>query len=105
MKLEELEELKDNFISHHDFFGKGKTDVTYDEFINFFEILSMNYDSDADFEKFITNSFNPNLEENSKENKEEKKEEENKEEIKTEIPVLESIDKLRNNRKNRRRYC
>ena len=97
MKPEELEELKDNFISHHDFFGKRKTDVTYDEFINFFEILSMNYDSDADFEKFITNSFNPNLEENSKENKEEKKEEENKEEIKTEIPVLESIDKLRNN--------
>jgi Ca2+-binding EF-hand superfamily protein len=76
IKKETLEELKDNFISHHEFYGKGRTDITYDEFINFFEILSLNYPTDNDFENFIKNSFNPNLEENI--------EEEPKEEIKVE---------------------
>ncbi len=52
------EEFKDNFLSHHDFFGKGKTEVTYEEFVNFFEILSVDYKEDAQFEDFITNSFN-----------------------------------------------
>ena len=91
---EALEELKDNFISHHDFYSKGRTDITYDEFINYFEILSNNYPTDNDFEIFIKNQFEPNLEET------EEKEEEPKEEIKEEIKeptVLESIDKLRNN--------
>ena len=92
MNLEELEEYKDNFISHHDFYGKGKTDITYDEFFNFFEIISPYYSSDEDFEKFIKNSFNPNYEEKAVEKKEEKEKEE---EIK-EPTVLESIDKLRN---------
>ena len=91
-KQEELEEYKDNFISHHDFYGKGKTDITYDEFFNFFEIISPYYSSDEDFEKFIKNSFNPNYEEKTVEKKEEKEKEE---EIK-EPTVLESIDKLRN---------
>ena len=91
---EALEELKDNFISHHEFYSKGRTDITYDEFINYFEILSNNYPTDNDFEIFIKNQFEPNLEET------EEKEEEPKEEIKEEIKeptVLESIDKLRNN--------
>ena len=92
MKQEELEEYKDNFISHHDFYGKGKTDITYDEFFNFFEIISPYYSTDEDFEKFIKNSFNPNYEEKAVEKKEEKEKEE---EIK-EPTVLESIDKLRN---------
>ena len=91
-KQEELEEYKDNFISHHDFYGKGKTDITYDEFFNFFEIISPYYSTDEDFEKFIKNSFNPNYEEKKVEKKEEKEKEE---EIK-EPTVLESIDKLRN---------
>ena len=94
IKKETLEELKDNFISHHDFYGKGRTDITYDEFMNYFEILSLNYPTDNDFEIFIKNQFEPNLEET------EEKEEEPKEEIKEEIKeptVLESIDKLRNN--------
>ena len=91
-KQEELEEYKDNFISHHDFYGKGKTDITYDEFFNFFEIISPYYSTDEDFEKFIKNSFNPNYEEKAVEKKEEKEKEE---EIK-EPTVLESIDKLRN---------
>ena len=91
-KQEELEEYKDNFISHHDFYGKGKTDITYDEFFNFFEIISPYYSTNEDFEKFIKNSFNPNYEEKTVEKKEET---EIEEEIK-EPTVLESIDKLRN---------
>ena len=97
MKPDELEEFKDNFISHHDFYGKGKTDITYDEFVNFFEIISSNYALDSDFENFIKNNFNPNFDENSSKEKEKKEENEiNKEETKKEITVLESIDKLRN---------
>ena len=97
MKPDELEEFKDNFISHHDFYGKGKTDIIYDEFVNFFEIISYNYASDSDFENFIKNNFNPNFDENSSKEKEKKEENEiNKEETKKEITVLESIDKLRN---------
>jgi Ca2+-binding EF-hand superfamily protein len=97
MKPDELEEFKDNFISHHDFYGKRKTDITYDEFVNFFEIISSNYASDSDFENFIKNNFNPNFDENSSKEKEKKEENEiNKEETKKEITVLESIDKLRN---------
>ena len=83
MKPDELEEFKDNFISHHDFYGKGKTDITYDEFVNFFEIISSNYASDSDFENFIKNNFNPNFDENSSKEKEKKEENEiNKEETK-----------------------
>ena len=97
MKPDELEEFKDNFISHHDFYGKGKTDITYDEFVNFFEIISSNYALDSDFENFIKNNFNPNFDENSSKEKEKKEENEiNKEETKKEITVLESIDRLRN---------
>ena len=97
LKAEEIEDYKDNFISHHEFFGKGKTDVTYDEFFNYFEIMSLYFKEDKDFENFIKNSFNPENEENpelKKDNKEEKKDEN---EIITKEPnVLESIDKLRN---------
>ena len=95
---EAIEDYKDNFISHHDFFGKGRTDVTYDEFINFFEIMSLYYKEDSDFESFIKNSFNPQSEESPEimeENKEEKKDESAN--IKKEPNVLESLDKLRNN--------
>ena len=94
MKQEELEEYKDNFISHHDFYGKGKTDISYNEFINFFEIISAFHPTDNDFENFIKNSFNPNYEENTQED--EQKEKEKKEEPQKEPTVLESIDKLRN---------
>ena len=94
MKQEELEEYKDNFISHHDFYGKGKTDISYNEFINFFEIISAFYNTDNDFENFIKNSFNPNYEENIQED--EQKEKEKEEEPQKEPTVLESIDKLRN---------
>ena len=95
MKQEELEEYKDNFISHHDFYGKGKTDISYNEFINFFEIISAFHSTDNDFENFIKNSFNPNYEENTQEDEQKEKEKE-KEEPQKEPTVLESIDKLRN---------
>ena len=63
------DEFKDNFLSHHDFFSKGKTEVTYDEFISFFEVISINFKEDPQFEEFIKNSFDlENAEKN--ENKE-----------------------------------
>ena len=87
-------------MSHHDFYGKGKTEVNYNEFVNFFEILGINFKEDSEFEKYINNAFSPkaqNEEENNTEeinNKEEQEmnNNENKEEAKE---ILESIDKLR----------
>ncbi len=49
MEPEAAEDFKDNFLSHHDFFGKGKTEVSYDEFVSFFEILSVNFKDDDQF--------------------------------------------------------
>ena len=100
MGPEATDEFKDNFLSHHDFYGKGKTEVNYNEFVNFFEILGINFKEDSEFEKYINNAFSPkaqNEEENNTEeinNKEEQEmnNNENKEEAKE---ILESIDKLR----------
>lgn len=100
MGPEATDEFKDNFLSHHDFYGKGKTEVSYNEFVNFFEILGINFKEDSEFEKYINNAFSPkaqNEEENNTEeinNKEEQEtnNNENKEEAKE---ILESIDKLR----------
>ena len=50
MGPEATDDFKDNFISHHDFLGKGKTDVTYNKFVNFFEVLSTNFKEDSGFE-------------------------------------------------------
>jgi Ca2+-binding EF-hand superfamily protein len=66
---EESEEFKDNFLSNHDFFGKGKTEVSYDEFVSFFEILSVNFKEDPQFEDFIVNSFDLEKEGNKNDNK------------------------------------
>ena len=103
MGPEASDEFKDNFISHHEYYGKGKTEVNYNEFINFFEILSVNFKEDSEFEKYMNNAFrllteNENEEEvkndEEKTNKEEneKKEEENKEKDKE---LVQNIDKLR----------
>lgn len=100
MGPEATDEFKDNFLSHHDFYGKGKTEVNYNEFVNFFEILGINFKEDSEFEKYVNNAFSPkaqNEEENNTEeinNKEEQEmnNNENKEEAKE---ILESIDKLR----------
>ena len=100
MGPEATDEFKDNFLSHHDFYGKGKTEVNYNEFVNFFEILGINFKEDSEFEKYVNNAFSPkaqNEEENNAEeinNKEEQEmnNNENKEEAKE---ILESIDKLR----------
>ena len=100
MGQEATDDFKDNFLSHHEFFGKGKTDVSYNEFVNFFEILSTNFKEDSDFEKYINKAFslgnekeNENQEMNNEEEQTEKKEEiENKE---VEKEILGSMDKLR----------
>ena len=68
-----LDEFKDKFLLHHDFYTKGKTEVNYDEFIDFFEILSTDYKEDIDFENYIKNSFN--IITNEGEQKENEKEE------------------------------
>ena len=100
MGQEQTDDFKDNFISHHEFFGKGKTDVDYNEFVNFFEVLSINFKEDSEFEQYINKAFSSDDEKENKgqeqemnnEEKEEKKEEENKEIGKE---ILNSIDKLR----------
>ena len=88
-----LDEFKDKFLLHHDFYTKGKTEVNYDEFIDFFELLSTDYKEDIDFENYIKNSFNIMT------NKEEQKENE-KEEItdknKQTKEFLECLDTIRN---------
>ena len=98
---EASDEFKDNFISHHDYFSNGKTDVSYNEFVNFFEVVSTNFKEDAEFEKYLNDSFNEqkgevnNTEESNKneeQKEDEQKENENKEQAKE---VLGSLDKLR----------
>ena len=98
---EASDEFKDNFISHHDYFSNGKPDVSYNEFVNFFEVVSTNFKEDAEFEKYLKNSFSlqdeaaNNTEESNKnedQKEDEQKENENKEQAKE---VLGSIDKLR----------
>ena len=98
---EASDEFKDNFISHHDYFSNGKPDVSYNEFVNFFEVVSTNFKEDAEFEKYLNDSFSQqdgevNKTEESNKNEEQKedeqKENENKEQAKE---VLGSIDKLR----------
>ena len=89
------DEFKDNFLTHHDFFSKGKTEVTYDEFISFFEIISINFKEDTQFEEFIKNSFNlENAEkiENLEQNEENEEQFERKEQTKE---FLDSLEKLR----------
>ena len=98
---EASDEFKDNFISHHDYFSNGKPDVSYNEFVNFFEVVSTNFKEDAEFEKYLKNSFSlqdeaaNNTEESNKnedQKEDEQKENENKEQAKE---VLGSLDKLR----------
>ena len=89
------EEFKDNFLSHHDFFSKGKTEVSYEEFINFFEIISINYKEDSEFEEFITNSFKLGNAEEQKEQNVNYENEENPESREETKEFLEALEKLR----------
>ena len=92
------DDFKDNFLSHHEYFGKGKTEVTYNEFVNFFEVLSVNFKEDSEFEKYMNNSFNLQIENKEEENNnlEENNEEENKNDNKEQAKeILGSMDKLR----------
>ena len=100
---EASDEFKDNFISHHDYFSNGKPDVSYNEFVNFFEVVSTNFKEDAEFEKYLKNSFSlqdeaannteeSNKNEEQKEDEQKENENKNKEQAKE---VLGSLDKLR----------
>ena len=40
---EASDELNNNFISHHDYFSNGQPDVSYNVFVNFFEVISTNF--------------------------------------------------------------
>ena len=86
---ENTDEFKDKFLLHHDFYSKEKSDVYYDEFVDFFEILSIDYKEDNDFEKYIKNSFNIFDNEEQNENVENDKIKETKE-------FLECLETLRN---------
>ena len=86
---ENTDEFKDKFLLHHDFYSKEKSDVYYDEFVDFFEILSIDYKKDNDFEKYIKNSFNIFDNEEQNENVENDKIKETKE-------FLECLETLRN---------
>ena len=88
-----LDEFKDKFLLHHDFYTKGKTEVNYDEFIDFFEILSTDYKEDIDFENYIKNSFN--IITNDGEKKENEKEEITDKNKQTK-EFLEYLDTIRN---------
>ena len=88
-----LDEFKDKFLLHHDFYTKGKTEVNYDEFIDFFEILSTDYKEDIDFENYIKNSFN--IITNDGEQKENEKEEMTDKNKQTK-EFLEYLDTIRN---------
>ena len=93
---EAAEEFKDKFLFHHDFFGRGKTEVSYNEFVDFFEILSVDYKEDEQFEDFITNSFNlekkEKLDNNQNDDIDLEEKYGNKEETKE---FLDSLEKLR----------
>ena len=88
-----LDEFKDKFLLHHDFYTKGKTEVNYDEFIDFFELLSTDYKEDIDFENYIKNSFN--IITNDVEKKEDEKEEITDKNKQTK-EFLEYLDTIRN---------
>ena len=55
---ESMDEFKDKFLLHHDFYGKGKDEVVYEEFIDFFKIISIGFKGDEEFENYIKNIFN-----------------------------------------------
>lgn len=87
---EASDEFKDNFISHHDYFSNGKTDVSYNEFVNFFEVVSTNFKEDAEFEKYLKNSFSlqdeaANNTEESNKNEDQKKMNKKKMKIKNKL--------------------
>ena len=85
---ENNDEFKDKILLHHDFYSKEKSDIDYDEFIDFFELISIDYKEDINFENYIKNSFNIFSNEIQNENIENDKKEQTKE-------FLEYLDILR----------
>ena len=58
------EEVKDEFINcfkkHHQYFNEDNNSVSFDEFIDFYENISLGIDDDAYFENLIVNVWNLN---------------------------------------------
>ena len=86
---ESTDEFKDKFLLHHDFYTQDTNEVYYDEFIDFFKILSIDYKEDNDFENYIKNSFIVL-------NTEEPNEIQSDDKIKETKEFLEYLDTLRN---------
>lgn len=90
LSQDKIDEFKDNLLLHHDFYGKGNTEIFYDEFINFFEILNVDFKEDGDFENFVNNFFLVDLSNNEK-----IEENENPKNIEESEGVLEILESLR----------
>ena len=50
-----LDEFKCNFLINHDYFNRDINETTFDEFLYFFKIISMDFDDDSKFEEYINN--------------------------------------------------
>ena len=93
-KDDNTDEFKDKFLLHHDSYGKGKTEVSYEEFIDFFEILSVDYKEDSDFDYFIKNTFNILENKEKNENDLNKEIDDKKKETKEFLEYLETLRNL-----------
>ena len=59
------EKFKDNFLSHHEFFDKNPgSEVSYDEFVEFFENLGIAFPEDEKFAEFLNGGGVEQKEEN-----------------------------------------
>lgn len=91
---ENVDEFKDRLLLHHDFYGKGKTEIFYDEFKDFFSILSIDFKEDSEFENYINNTFNILENKELNENELNKETEDKKKETKEFLETLENLRKI-----------
>lgn len=91
---ENVDEFKDRLLLHHDFYGKGKTEIFYDEFKDFFSILSIDFKEDSEFENYINNTFNILENKEPNENELNKETEDKKKETKEFLETLENLRKI-----------
>ena len=89
MGQENSDTFKNNFLTHHDYYGKPKNPtINYEEFLDFFENLSINYPQYENFEKYLNSAFT----------EEENVIEENENNLNQNVAkeFLDNLDKLRN---------
>ena len=91
---ENVDEFKDRLLLHHYFYGKGKTEIFYDEFKDFFSILSIDFKEDSEFENYINNTFNILENKEPNENELNKETEDKKKETKEFLETLENLRKI-----------